>query len=1221
MSCQLSAIIGGLTGDCSNTNSGAFTIDIVNGAPGYTVTWINPPYGSFPTPSDFTVTSLSAGTYSLMITDSCVPVNESVVVNVNISSGTCVSITNVQNTSCGLENGGITATTSNFYGTGTFYLYETTLGFISSASTLNDFYGFDNLPSGIYYVVADDGGGCTGKTESCMVLDSESLDLGLFVVRASSCAPNTGAIYVTGATGVPPYTYLWGPGGQTTSSITGLTVGSYTLTVTDSQGCIQSSGVTITAEPPVGLTNISYTNPSCFSSDGTVTVQVSGGTAPYQYVGSNGQIDTTFSTSDTFYNLPAGPFTVIVKDAGNCSFTASTTLLTPGGLSVTSVNVTNSTCSGNGGSINVNIFGGSPPYTYTLVDSLGSTTVVNGTFTNWTFNGLTSGVYTLLISDSGPCVFKHEYIVENNVLFELDIETTGTTCNQDNGEVLLTITPGGTPPFHYEIDGYSVFSNDLFYSFTNLTSGNYTATVTDANYCQQQLPFTITDSGTVDFLLIGSDSLNGSNGTISALLTDGTPPFTLTWSSNVNGQTGTEINSLSAGTYTLTVTDANGCSKTRTITINGFNQLSSYQVYNICDEDFTDTGRTGRKGPQEMLIEGFHDLTIGDTNCILNMAIFTVKTTVNGDVKTQTFYTGTTLTDFPSDNEFYDVVENLLLTYDVIGEVIIDAVKNSLKIESGCDITIETLDATVKVELDIAYDISCETCDNKTCNCYEISGPKGCRIGYTSCDGTQKTFVTTGIENGRICASEIITSECGECTTPLDYFFNSLNTTYETYLLDIPLGNPLGAEPAFSYGELLTTFLSRGLVITNASEVVCCSECKLDNTNFYMLSGLYTGFDTYDFIGEFPTCCNNYTGDTSGMDYFMDGMIGSFGEVPPQCVSEFSNCLGDLETLIGTPLYTELFEKFGFLENPLSEYQTLMCSLVFQMNYLMGHFGFTASDVADIITIILDFGFTSVCKNDTVFIGNARAFTTYFDLTYDIVLPDAICDPLTINNITECVNNLCPTQTACTSPMEYLFSIIPLPILGPMGAEPTPVATYIENMTTILKDGILLNIDDYDFCCPTSCEFVTLDTSFSANVYFLGQFKPFGNITKSKNGLGMPTCCINHAFNVEEYASYINSYDIGSLNFPVACCNSFEPCIEYGFNTLPPTRGFIEFSTINGKSELCNLINSIDNLPFTDLEKSDIADSLLSQGFNVWCYDGNILISNTDTFLETYNSL
>lgn len=1219
MSCQLSATIGGLTGDCSNTQSGAFTIDILNGAPGYTVNWIYPPFGSFPVTGDFTVTNLSAGTYSFTITDSCVPDNETVTVNVNISSGTCVSLTGVQNTSCGLNNGGLTATTTNFYGTGKFYLYETTEGYITSASTINNFCTFDNLDNGIYYVIADDGGGCTGKTETCIILDSNEISVDLFVVKASSCSPNTGAIYVTGVTGTPPFSYSWNTTPvQTTTSITGLTPGNYILTVTDSTGCVTSKGTVLTTDPPLGLLDISFTNPTCFSSDGTVTITASGGTAPFQYVGSNGYIDTTFNTTNTFFNVPAGPFTVIVKDAGNCSFTATTTLLTPGGLGVTSVNVTNSTCSGNGGQISVNIFGGSPPYVYTLTDSLGNNTVVNGSFTNWTFNGLSSDTYTLTISDEGPCDFVNTYVVDNNELFELTIETTGTTCGQEDGSVLLSITPGGTPPFHYVIDGYSDFSNNLTFLYENLSSGNYVATVTDANFCQQQLPFTIPDSGNVDFLLIGTDSLNGNNGTISALITDGTPPFVLTWSSNVGGQTGTEVNNLSAGTYTLTVVDDNGCSKTRTITLNGFNKLTSYEVYNICDEDFFNTGQTGRKGPQEMLIEGFHDLTIGDTNCILNKAIFTVVTTVNNVVKTQSFYTGTTLTDFPSDNEFYDVVEELLLTYGVIGEVLIDAVKNTLTVNSGCDVTIETLDATVKVELDISYDISCETCDD-FCNCFEVSGPKGCVVSYTNCDGNRSSIALSGTENERICGREILGSECEECTTPLDYLFKIAKTTFN--LTSPPVGL-MGAEETDpgDFIKIIGSILERGLIITNASERICCSECGLNNEllKFYMLSDMDAALNVYEITLEPPNCCINYSGNTPIYNNFVDLWENQFGEVPEQCDSIFTDCLDNLKNLVGDIFFDTLM-GIGFVENPLNSTQTLLCSLVTNLETLVDEYGLTQTDCYTIIDGLITNGFFSMCISDTVFIGTIEGALKYLE-SLDLELPPADCPGVMIEEIGQCISEVCPISTACTSPMEYLFSVIPLPEEGMFGAEAIDsVEVYIEQMLAILKDGIILDIEQetFTFCCPDGCIFPNEVGSYSIKYYFLGNVRAFGILVE---GIGFPQCCINNYFtSVEDYLSYIERFGIGYSVEPIACCNSFEPCSENFIENYVIGGSFIEVSKINGYSEICNLKTALDSLPFTNLEKSEIVEALVRVGFNVWCFGNQILISDTTKFLELIN--
>jgi uncharacterized protein (DUF2141 family) len=587
-------------------------------------------------------------------------------------------------------------------------------------------------------------------------------------VNDAGCAVNSGSIHITGLTGTPPYTYLWGPNGETTQSITGLTAGPYTITVTDGSGCVQSSGVTVTTVAHVGIGAFTVVNPSCFSSDGEVTVIITGGTAPYYYSGSNGSVAVSFATTHTFTGLASGIFSVQVTDAGLCNFTSSTSLLTPGGLSVTSVNITNSTCNDSSAKIKVVIYGGSAPYTYTLTDSLSNSTVITGSFTTWTFNGLSSGDYVLTISDMGTCVYTHTYTIDNVVLFDLSVDTTGTTCNLNEGVVTLTITTGGTGPYQFEIDGQSTIISDLSYTFTNLSSGNYTATVTDTNGCAQVLPFTINDSGSVDFVLVGSDSTNGTNGSITTFITSGEPPFTLNWSLNVGGQTGLTVNSLSAGTYTLTVIDNNGCSQTRSITINGFNVLSSYQTFNICNDDFMNTGQTIRKGPQQMVTEGFYDLTSGDTNCLLQQTIFTAIVTVSGNTQTQSFYTGTTLTDFPSDNSFYDVVKELLLSYDGVGQVLLDYLDNKITINTDCNSNVSLIDADVNISLKISYDIDCQSCGPvitttptptptstpaatpvpiPVCNCYygdvtisdldiQASDDLAVYVMYKDCDGT-----------------------------------------------------------------------------------------------------------------------------------------------------------------------------------------------------------------------------------------------------------------------------------------------------------------------------------------------------------------------------------------------------------------------------------------------------------------------------------------------------
>jgi hypothetical protein len=314
----------------------------------------------------------------------------------------------------------------------------------------------------------------------------------------------------------------------------------------------------------------------------------------------------------------------------------------------------------------------------------------------------------------GICPYSGTVVVANNVLYNLSVSTTGSTCNESNGSVTLSITSGGTPPYRYEIDGYDILGEiSTAYTFQNLIAGNYTARVTDANLCQQTLPFTITNLGNINFVLATYNPFLGNNGEIDLLITEGTPPFTINWSSNVNGQTGLTVNNLSAGTYSVSVTDFYGCTLSRTTTLIGYTLVSSSEVFSICQNNLVNIGQNIRRGPQQMLIEGYVDLTSGDTNCILNSAIFEVDVTLTGVTSAstaQTFYTATTLSDFPSDNLYYNTVESLLLSFSGITDVVIEPIENKITIGTICNPSAEYIDTDVIITIKIYYDINCVSC-------------------------------------------------------------------------------------------------------------------------------------------------------------------------------------------------------------------------------------------------------------------------------------------------------------------------------------------------------------------------------------------------------------------------------------------------------------------------------------------------------------------------------
>jgi hypothetical protein len=734
-----------VSGDCSNSSLGGFTVDITGTAPDYSIQWINPASGTTALGSGvttYTIENLSAGTYTFNIIDSCEPVNTIQTVNVAISSGTCVNIIGQSDTTCGLNNGSISASTTNYYGISEFYLYETTLGLITSGLSFDNTYEFVGiLPAGVYYVVANDGGGCTGKSETTIIKSTPQFDFGLYVVNDAGCAVESGKIYVTGQTCNQPYTYLWF-NGSTNSYVTGLTEGTYSVTVTDAYGCSLTKSGTVQKVEPVGLGSLVVDQPECFQSNGTLTITLTGGTAPYYFSGSNGTTAVSFSNDYTFSGLGTGIFSYSVTDAGLCKFSGETSILTPGGFTLVSVGTNNTVCGNTGGSINpITIYGGSGNYTYTLLYPDGHSIVDNTTSTTWQFDNLSAGTYTLTITD-GVCTFTSDYTIINNSPIQVEVNTTGTTCNQANGSIEITLT-GGTGPYTYQVNGQIYGpTNDSGYTFTNLIGGVYSASLTDSTGCVITESVLVQPSFLPDFTLVGQNTTNGNNGSISAYITNGEPEFTWVWSNNVDGQTGLTINSLSAGTYTLTVTDSYGCVKIKSQTITGPNTVGNYLTYNICDQDFENSGLVIKKGLREMLWEGYNDLTSDDYNCVLNQSIFEVTAIVGTTYMGLPFYTGTTLSEFPSDNQYYGAIDSLLTSFPGIGSVVIDSETNSIKILSDCNSEVSLSDTQIELNLKINYDISCVAC-----NVTPTPTPSlGCNIVYDAdiqCGVTPTPTVTT----------------------------------------------------------------------------------------------------------------------------------------------------------------------------------------------------------------------------------------------------------------------------------------------------------------------------------------------------------------------------------------------------------------------------------------------------------------------------------------------
>ena len=730
-----------VTGDCQSTGSGAISLLINSGSPPYTVQWVSPSLGTDVITFQPSIrTSLNSDTYIVTVNDSTLPVNQTLNINIPVSSGVCANILGVQGTTCSLDNGSVTGTSSSNYSTTDFYLYDSNDNFITLQTTninVNDVI-FGGLSAGTYYMQVVDIGGCTGYSQNFIIEDSSPLDFGIYNVPNSSCGGTPiGKLFVTGVTGSPPYSYIWS-NGATGSTITGLTSGAYSVTVTDSLGCSQTEGVNVVDVPQVGLGTFTAVPPSCFAADGSITIQITGGTTPYYYSASTGAVAIQYGTSFTLSGLSAGNYLFQVTDAALCSFVAGTSLASPQGMTSVSINTNGSTCSSSDGSIQVSVVGGVTPYIYTLIYPNGNTSNITGNQTVQIFPSLSSGTYSVAVQDSSSCSYMEEVTLFATDTFTISTNTTGTTCNQNNGSILVIRSEGGAQPYTYSMDGVQIFSNTTLsaVTFSNVNSGQHTITVTDGGGCVQTTQVNVSSSNPLDFALYSTSCGSGFDGKISALISSGEPPFTFYWSNNIpSNPQNIQVSGLSAGTYSLTVVDSVGCSLSRSVPINCDKLYVSYQTYVMGGEDFIIKPQS-KYGILQMLNEGFNDLTIGKVGCKLNSAIFGVEVSVIplGLSTSETFFTGTTLTSVPTDELYCETIKDLLLTIPGIGEVTFNLLENQIIIntEPG-DTTL--INQRIIIELVIVYDISCLECGVDPFN-FDITANWGL-VGVTN----QATFV------------------------------------------------------------------------------------------------------------------------------------------------------------------------------------------------------------------------------------------------------------------------------------------------------------------------------------------------------------------------------------------------------------------------------------------------------------------------------------------------
>ena len=279
----------------------------------------------------------------------------------------------------------------------------------SSGATSQD---VSNLAAGTYMVTVTDAGGCS-QTTSVTLTQPTALVLTNTQTNVLCNGNSTGSIDLTVSGGTPAYTYSW-TGGVTTQDRTNLAAGTYTVTVTDANGCSKTNSVTIT-QPSVLSLSTTQNNVLC-NTAGSIDLMVSGGTPAYTYSWSNGP------TTQDVSNLAAGTYTVTVTDANNCTKTTSVTITQASALSLSSTVVNPSNCFVSDGSIDLSVSGGQPGYSYDWSND-GDESPDNDP---QDLQNLPEGTYTITVTDASGCTATH-----TEVLDYIDVIRPAITCPEN----------------------------------------------------------------------------------------------------------------------------------------------------------------------------------------------------------------------------------------------------------------------------------------------------------------------------------------------------------------------------------------------------------------------------------------------------------------------------------------------------------------------------------------------------------------------------------------------------------------------------------------------------------------------------------------------------------------------------------------------------------------------------------------------------------------------
>ncbi len=477
-----------------------------------------------------TINDVSAGTHSYVVTDAngCSATTQ---ITINQPDILLVSAVVDNNVSCnGLSDAQATASATG--GTEP-YVYHWNDPSSSYGSTVYQ------LPEGSWTVQVTDHNGCTAE-KTVTVTEPLVLSVTINVNDVLCFGESTGGASATVTGGTYPYSYLWSSEGQTSSSISNLSAGVYTLTVIDSRDCQAVANAVVNQSPELNVF-LTSSPATCGSDGGSVLASVVGGSPDYQYMWSNA------STQNNIQNVNPGTYSLTVQDSHMCIKTQSIDVDVVGNIDA-QINVLNNiSCFDNqDGALQAVSINGKTPLTFEWNTGATSSTLTN----------IGSGSYSVIITDAWGCIGNANYVMIEPAQILVHADIQGISCYGLSDGAIYTQVSGGHQPYNY------LWSNaETSASISNLQAGLYSLTVYDNFGCQQIQSYELGQPDKLEISLDIKDiSCFGDNdGGVKISATGGTQPYLYELAIEDSIYIGQMHAPLSTGTYVAYVRDMNSC--------------------------------------------------------------------------------------------------------------------------------------------------------------------------------------------------------------------------------------------------------------------------------------------------------------------------------------------------------------------------------------------------------------------------------------------------------------------------------------------------------------------------------------------------------------------------------------------------------------------------------------------------------------------------------------